>query len=196
MKTVLLSLSCAAILFQPAGARPRAPEPVKHGGKIETKYDGFNYETVMRLRKMKVNCDGLKEAFQDACVSIEVALHCPGTQVNYVRDVTIQVVFENKDWVHFHPPDQRNLKVVTDSETLHLGRMTPVSTSRPGTWDTKIEVLEAKIPYEAFKKMAQSQSVGIQVGNDAVELREKNRAALKDLNNRVIVPATNASAAN
>jgi hypothetical protein len=85
---------------------------------------------------------------------------------------------------------------VTDAETLHLGRMAPVSTSRPGTWDTKVEVLEAKIPYAAFKKMAQSQSVGIQVGNDAVELREKNRAALKDLNNRVIVPATNASTTN
>lgn len=198
MKTILLVLCCAAILFsQPAGAKPQTPpEPLKHGGKIETKYDGFNYETVMRLRKMKVNCDGLKETFQDACVSIEVALHCPGTQLNYVRHVTFQVVFENKDWVHFHPPDQRELKVVTDSETLRLGRMTPVTTSRPGTWDTKIEVLEATIPYEAFKKIAQSQSVGIQVGNDALELREKNRAALKDLNSRVIVPATNASATN
>ena len=198
MKTILLVLACALVLLaQPAGAMPQSsPEPVKHGAKIETRYDGFNYETVMRLRKMKVNCDGLKETFQDACVSIEVALHCPGTQVNYVRDVTLQVVFENKDWVHFHPPNQRDLKVVTDSETLQLGRMTPVSTSRPGTWDTKIEVLEAKIPYAAFKKIALSQSVGIQVGNDALELREKNRAALKDLNNRVIVPATNASATN
>ena len=196
MKTILLVLCCAAVLLsQPAGARPQTPaDPPKHGGKIETKYDGFNYETVMRLRKMKVNCDGLKDTFKDACVSIEVALHCPGTQVNYVRDVTLQVVFENKDWVHFHPPGQRELQVVTDAETLHLGRMAPVSTSRPGTWDTKVEVLEAKIPYAAFKKMAQSQSVGIQVGNDAVELREKNRAALKDLNSRVIVPATSASA--
>jgi hypothetical protein len=105
-------------------------------------------------------------------------------------------MFENKDWVHFHPPNQRDLIVATDSETLRLGRMSPVTTSRPGTWDTKVEVLEAKIPYEAFKKMALSQSVGIQVGNDALELREKNRAALKDLNSRVIVPATNASAAN
>ena len=198
MKTILLVLGCAAVLlFQPAGVQPQSqPEALKHGGKIEVKYDGFNYETVMRLQKMKVNCDGLKDKFKDACVSIEVALHCPGTQVNYVRDVTLQVVFENKDWVHFHPPDQRDLKIVTDAETLHLGRMTPVSTSRPGTWDTKVEVLEAKIPYAAFKKMAESQSVGIQVGNDAVELREKNRAALKDLNNRVIVPATNASATN
>jgi len=95
MKTVLLLLSCAAILFQPAGARPQSPEPVKHGGKIETKYDGFNYETVMRLRKMKVNCDGLKDKFKDSCVSIEVALHCPGTQVNYVKTVSVQIVFEN-----------------------------------------------------------------------------------------------------
>lgn len=198
MKTTLLVLACAAaLLLQPAGAKPQTPpEPVKHGGKIEVKYDGFNYETVMRLRKMKVNCDGLKDTFKDACVSIEVSLHCPGTQVNYVRHVTIQVVFENKDWIHFHPPDQRDLIIATDSETLRLGRMNPVTTSRPGTWDTKVEVLEAKISYENFKKIAVSQSVGLQVGNDALELREKNRAALKDLNNRVIAPPTNASAAN
>ena len=198
MKTILLVLGCAAVLlFQPAGAKPQTPpEPLKHGGKIETRYDGFNYETVMRLRKMKVNCDGLKDTFKDACVSIEVSLHCPGTQVNYVRDVTIQVVFENKDWVHFHPPDQRNLIIATDSETLRIGRMNPVSTSRPGTWDTKVEVLEVKTSYENFKKMALSQSVGIQVGNDALELREKNRAALKDLNSRVIITATSTSAAN
>ena len=198
MKTILLVLACTAMLLvQPAGAKPQTPpEPVKHGGKIETKYDGFNYETVMRLHKMKVNCDGLKDTFKDGCVSIEVALHCPGTQVNYVRHVTLQVVFENKDWVHLHPPDQRDLTVVTDTETLHLGRMNPVSTNRPGTWETKVEVLEATIPYATFKKIALSQMVGIQVGTSAVELREKNRAALKDLNNRVIVPATNASATN
>ena len=198
MKTILLVLGCAAVLlFQPAAVKPQTPpDPLKHGGKIETKYDGFNFETVMRLRKMKVNCDGLKDTFKDACVSIEVSLHCPGTQVNYVRDVTIQVVFENKDWVHLHPPDQRYLMIVTDAETLRIGRMTPVATSRPGTWDTKVEVLETKMSYENFKKMALSQSVGIQVGNDALELRDKNRAALKDLNSRVLSPATNASATN
>jgi len=193
MKTVLLVLSCAAILFQPAGARPQSPEPVKHGGKIETKYDGFNYETVMRLRKMKVNCDGFKDKFKDACVSIEVALHCPGTQVNYVKHVSVQVVFENKDWVHLHGPEQRELSVVTDTETLRLGRMSPVAKDTPGTWDTKVEVLEAKIPYAMFKKIAMSQSVEIQVGRDAVELREKNIAALKDLNSRVLVPTSTSS---
>ena len=193
MKTILLVLSCAAILFLPAGANSQSPEPVKHGGKIETKYDGFNYETVMRLRKMKVNCDGFKDKFKDACVSIEVLLHCPGTQVNYVKHVTVQVVFENKDWVHFHSPDQRDFSVVTDTETLRFGRMSPVSKDQPGTWDTKVEVLEAKIPYAVFKKIAMSQSVQIQVGRDAVELREKNIAALKDLSSRVLVPATTSS---
>jgi hypothetical protein len=196
MKTVLLLLSCAAILFQPAGARPQALEPVKHGGKIETKYDGFNYETVMRLRKMKVNCDGFKDKFKDACVSIEVALHCPGTQVNYVKTVSVQIVFENKDWVHLHPPDQRDLAILTDTETLRLGRMSPVANATPGTWDTKVEVLEAKIPYATFKKIALSQSVEIQVGRDAVELRDKNIAALKDLNSRVIVPAATTTSSN
>jgi hypothetical protein len=196
MKRVLLVLSCAAVLVSyAAGVKPQSTQPqaAKHGGKIETKYDGFNYETVMRLRKMKVNCDGFKDKFKDACVSIEVLLHCPGTQVNYVRDVTLQVVFENKDWVHFHSPDQRDLSIATDNETLRIGRMSPVSKDQAGTWDTKIEVLEAKMPYEVFKKIAMAQSVGIQVGRDALELREKNIAALKDLNSRVIGPATTSS---
>lgn len=195
MKTILLVLSCAAaLLFQPAGAKPQSPEPVKHGGKIETKYDGFNYETVMRLRKMKVNCDGFKDKFKDACVSMEVALHCPGTQVNYVKQVKLQLVFENKDWVHFHGPDQRDLAVLIDTETLRIGRMSPVGRNQPGSWDTKVEVLEATMPYELFKKIALSQSVSIQVGRQEIELREKNIAALKDLNSRVLgAAATNSS---
>jgi hypothetical protein len=196
MKKLALALTFAAVLvFQPATALPQEQPIVKHGGKIETKYDGFNYETVMRLRKMKVNCDGLKDTFKDACVSIEVVLHCPGTQLNYVRQVTLQVTFENKDWVHYHPLDQRDLSVVTDTETLRLGRMNLVS-GKTGSWDTKVETLEATIPYQVFKKMALSQSVEIQVGRDSVELREKNVAALKDLNSRVITPATSATSAS
>jgi hypothetical protein len=188
MKTLVLTLSCAAVLFfLPASARPQSQtQPPKHGGKIDTKYDGFNYETVMRLKKMKVNCDGFKDKFKDACVSIEVMLHCPGTQINYVRHATFQVVFENKDWVHFHGPDQRELVVVTATETLRLGRMAPVSKGETGSWDTKVEILELKIPYETFKKIALSDSVEIQVGRSAVELRDNNRAALRDLNSRVI----------
>lgn len=196
MKKLVLVLSCSAVLLlQPAGAKPQAQQPVKHGGKIETKYDGFNYETTMRLRKMKVSCDGFKDKFKDACVSLEVTLHCPGTQLNYVRDVTVQVVFENKDWVHLHGPDQRDLMVVTDTETLRLGRMSPVSKTAPG-WDTKVEMLEAKITYAAFKKIAQAQSVEIQVGQSAVELREKNLAALRDLDSRVITNTSNATPAS
>src|SRR5215510_7492230 len=191
MKNILLVLGCCAVmLFQPAGVKPQ-DQPVKHGGKIESKYDGFNYETVMRLRKMKVNCDGFKDKFKDACVSIEVSLHCPGVQLNYVRHVTVQIVFENKDWIHFHGPDQRNLSVVTDTETLRLGKMSPVSTNQPGSWDTKVETLEAKIPYATFKKIAMAQSAEIQVGKDVVELRNNNLAALKDLSSRVMVPEAN-----
>lgn len=193
MKNLVLVLGCVAVLLFPAaGAKPQE-QPIKHGGKIETKYDGFTYETVMRLRKMKVNCDGFKDKFKDACVSIEVTLHCPGTQLNYVRHVTFQVVFENKDWVHFHAPDQRDLSVVTDAETLRLGKMTPVSNGKPGSWDTKVEILEATIPYKLFKKIALAQSVEIQVGRSAVELREKNLAALKDLNSRVLTTNSAAS---
>lgn len=190
MKKLVIILSCASILFfHPAGVKPQ-DKKANHGGKIETKYDGFNYETVMRLRKMKVNCDGFKDKFKDACVSIEISLHCPGQQINYVRHVTFQVVFENKDWVHLHGPDQRDLAVVTDTETLKLGRMTPVSKNTPGTWDTKVEILEVKIPYQTFKKIAAAESVEIQVGKSAVELREKNLAALKDLDSRVLSSET------
>ena len=186
MKNIVLILSCSAVfLFQPAGALPQQQKPIDHGGKIETKYDGFTYETVMRLKRMKVSCDGFKDKFKDTCVSIEVALHCPGTQINYVRHVTLQVVFENKDWVHLHSPDQRDLSVVIDTETLRLGTMTPVAATT-GSWDTKVERLEAQISYQAFKKIASSQTAAIQVGKTAVELREKNLLALKDLGSRVI----------
>jgi hypothetical protein len=186
MKNVLLVFGCVAVLlFTSAGVKPQ-DQPVKHGGKIDTKYDGFNYETVMRLQKMKVSCDGFKDTFKDACVSIEVSLHCPGTQLNYVKYVMLQVVFENKDWVHLHPPDQRDLVVVTDTETLKLGTMAPVMKNQAGTWDTKVETLELKIPYATFKKIASSQTANIQVGRSQVSLREKNLLALRDLNSRVI----------
>ena len=204
MRRLVLALSCVAVLFfQPSQAKLQGQspataqtqkQPVNHGGKIETKYDGFNYETVMRLRKMKINCDGFKDKFKDACVSIEVMLHCPGTQLNYVRNVTLQIVFENNDWVHLHGPDQRDLTIVTDTETLRLGRMSPVRSNTPGTWDTKLEILEAAIPYKTFKKIAHSESVEIQVGNSAVELREKNRAALRDLTSRVMSTENSAQA--
>ncbi len=194
MKKLALVLACAAVLvFQPGAALSQEEQPVKHGGKIETKYDGFTHETVMRLRKMKINCDGFKDKFKSACVSIEVALHCPGTQLNFVKQVSIQVFFENKDWVHLHPPDQRDLTMVTDTETLRLGRMSPAA-KRVGTWDTKQETLEATIPYEMFKKMALSQTLEIQVGQDSLELRKNNVAALKDLNSRVLPPRASATA--
>ena len=197
MKRIVFALGCAAILLlQPSPVRTQptsGQKPINHGGKIETKYDGFNYETVMRLKKMKVNCDGFKDKFKDACVSIEVILHLPGQQLNYVKTVTMQVVFENKDWVHFHGPDQREMAIVTDTETLQLGRMSPVSKNTPGSWDTKVETLEIKIPYKTFKRIAHSQSIELRVGKSALEFREKNLMALRDLDSRVLVPDSAAS---
>lgn len=193
MRKVFLAFVCSLVLTHPTAilSQVQSPvangvKPVNHGGKIETKYDGFNYETVLRLKKMKVTCDGFKDKFKDACVSIDISLHCPGTQLNYVKNVKVQIFFENKDWVHRHPPDQRDLSVVIDSETLRLGRMQLADTATPGTWETKIETLEAVIPYAAFKKIAGSQSVQMQVGGSVFELREKNRLALRDLDSRVI----------
>jgi hypothetical protein len=194
MRKLILVLGCSlalvhptAILSQVQSSTASAQKPVNHGGKIDSKYDGFNYETIVRLQKMKVTCDGVRDNFaKDACVSIEVSLHCPGVQLNYVRNVTFQIMFENKDWVHFHPLDQRDLSVVIDTETLKLGRMQLANTATPGKWDTKVEVLEATIPYAVFKKMVQSQTVAMQVGQGAFDLRDKNLLALRDLDSRVI----------
>ena len=202
MRKLIFVLSCCLVLTHPTAIlsqvqSPAAPEkPVKHGGKIETKYDGFNYETVLRLKRMKVTCDGFKDKFKDACVSMEISLHCPGTQLNYVRHVTLQIFFENKDWVHIHPPEQRDLSVVIETETLRLGRMQRASNATPGNWDTKVETLEATIPYAAFKKIANSNSVEVQVGPSIFELREKNLLALRDLSSRVLESATSAAPKN
>lgn len=186
MRRVILVLGCGLLLFS---VTVRAQSPVKHGGKIESKYDGFTYETLMRLQKMKVSCDGIKDKFTDGCVSIEVTLHMPGMQLNYVRNVTLMVIFENQDWVRTHPPEQRDLSISTYDKTYRFGRMELVTSKKPGTWDTKIERLQAAIPYDTFKKIIDSDTIEIQVGNGAVMLREKNIAALRDLNNRVLTPA-------
>jgi hypothetical protein len=106
----------------------------------------------------------------------------------------VQIFFENKDWVHFHPPDQRDLVVVIDSGTLKLGKMQRANAQTPGTWDTKLEVLETTIPYDAFKKITASESVEMQVGKSAFELREKNRLAMRELGSRVIETNTTSTA--
>jgi len=56
MSRFVLLLVCTLVLFS---VTAHAQSPVKHGGKIDSRYDGFKYETVMRLQKMKVNCDGM-----------------------------------------------------------------------------------------------------------------------------------------
>jgi hypothetical protein len=200
MRKAILAICCALVLTHPTAilsqdqSSASTEKQVKHGGKIEAKYDGFNYETVLRLKKMKVTCDGFKDKFKDACVSMEIVLHCPGTQLNFVRNVSVQLFFENKDWVHFHPPDQRDLSVVIDSGTLKLGRMQRANVETPGTWNTKLEILETTIPYDAFKKIAASETVEVQVGKSLFELREKNLLALRDLGSRVIESNTTSAA--
>lgn len=186
MRRLILVFGCSLALFS---VNAHAQSPVKHGGKIESKYDGFTYETLMRLQKMKVSCDGIKDKFTDACVSIEVTLHMPGMQINYVRNVTLMVVFEHQDWVTTHPPDQRNLSISTYDKTFRLGQMELITNKKAGSWDTKIERLQATIPYDTFKQIIDSDTIEIQVGKDAVMLREKNIAALRDLNNRVLTPS-------
>lgn len=153
-----------------------------HGGQIVSKYDGFSHETVVTLKKMKVTCAGTPGKFKDACISIEATLHCPGVQLDYVRYATLQLVFETKDWDQRHPLDQRDLSVVANGETLRLGRMQLLAQNV----DTLMsEALQVKVSYAAFKQIALAEIVELQVGKSRFELRDKNLAALRDLNNRV-----------
>ena len=192
MRNYLLLISIfalSAVVIQPCEGNQffRANEAFAagsedHGGKIVSKYDGFNHETVVTLKKMNVTCAKLHENLKQTCVSILATLHCPGVQLDYVRQVTLQVVFETKDWDQRHPLDQRDLSVVADGETFRLGRMELAGLH---TDVLMTETLEIKIPYGIFKKMALAQAVELQVGKSKFELRVKILAALRDLNNRV-----------
>ena len=178
-------IACLIILGQALVVLPQ--KPINHGGKIETKYDGVAFETVLRLRKMKVNCGGFKDNFtKDGCVSIDVILHCPGTQVSHVGSVSLQVIFDTKSWDQSHAPNQRELTVVVDAETLKLGKMRLVPKGDTVMQETMTETLETTLPYDTFKKIAQSQSIELQVGPSLIGLKDKNLAALRDLDSRII----------
>lgn len=153
-----------------------------HGGEIVSKYDGFNHETVVTLKKMKVTCAKPHENLKQSCVSILATLHCPGIQLDYVSNVTLQVVFETKDWDKRHSLEQRDLSVVAGGETLRLGRMQLAGLH---TDVLMTETLQKELPYSVFKRMALADSVELQVGASRFELRENNLAALRDLNNRI-----------
>ena len=164
-----------------AGAIDKSQAP-DHGGKIESKYDGFSHETIVTLNKMRITCGSPKGNFKDACVSFEAALHCPGIQLDYVRYASLQLIFQTKDWDQRHPLNQRQLSVVADGETLRLGQMKLASQSV----DTLMtEVLEVSMPYAVFTKIKRAQVVEMRVGKTEFELRPQNLAALRDLNNRV-----------
>ena len=180
LATLLVFLTLTSLQPTPLHA---LPDIIEHGGKIESKYDGFSHETIITLKKMKVTCDGTKGNFKDGCVSVTASLHCPGIQLDYVRYARIEVIFQFKEWDQRHPVDQRELSVVVDGETIRLGRMTLASQK---TDVMMTETLEAIIPYKTFKQMANAQVVEMQVGKSRFELREKNLLAFRDMNNRVM----------
>jgi hypothetical protein len=153
-----------------------------HGGKIESKYDGFNHETIVTLTRMRITCGSVEGNFKDTCVSLVAALHCPGIQLDYVRYASLQLVFQNRNWDQRHPLNQRQLSVVADGVTFRLGQMKLVSENV----DKRMtEVLEVPVPFAVFTKIARAQAVEIKVGYGEIELRPQNLAALRDLTNRV-----------
>lgn len=179
MLSVLFVLCAASINLSLISFAGNADD---HGGQIVSKYDGFNHETVITLQKMKVTCSSTRGSFKDACVSVIAALHCPGIQLDYVRSVSLQLVFETKDWDQRHPLEQRSLSVVADGETFRLGQM-QLAGQKVDTLMS--ETLETRVPYKIFKKIALAQVVDVQVGKSSFTLRDKNLSALRDLNNRV-----------
>lgn len=164
----------------------RLDQKVDYGGKIDSKYDGFTHETTITLQKMKITCGSMKGGFKDACVSLVASLHCPGIQLDYVRYVTLKLVFQTHDWDQRHPLDQRSLSVVADGVTYRLGQMR-LESQRTDTLMT--EVLEVTMPYATFLKMAKAEVVEMKVGPSQFELRPQNIMALKDMANRVKVNA-------
>jgi hypothetical protein len=198
----------AGVCAQGDGARRRPaqasklsgePLPLEHGGKIETAYDGFAHETVITLKRMSVTCEmakGSESIIKGVCVSLQATLHCPGKQLDYVRRATLRLTFETKNWDARHPPGQRDLSAVADGETVRLGRMSLLSHGVGEGWgaeDAK-ETLEVAVPHEAFLKLARAAYVEFSVGKTAFVLRDKNVAALRDMNNRVKLPQVPAGA--
>ena len=183
-----------------ASAQTPAP-PLKHGGKIETNYDGFAHETVVELKRMSVTCGsgkGSESIIKGLCVSLRVTLHCPGRQIEYVRQATLRLTFEAKDWDARHAANERDLSAVADGETIRLGRMTLASHGVSESWlaeDAK-ETLEVSVPYDKFLKLARADYVEMSVGKTSFALRDKNIAALRDMNNRVKAPNAQAGGGN
>lgn len=195
MKRTTVLCLCAGLLLlcAPGHARQQsAPEPVEHGGKIELRYDGLARETVVALRPMPVTCGGAKGAagiIRGVCINLAVSLHCPGRQLDFVRHARFEITFETKDWDQRHPPDRRELSAIADGETIPLGRLRLVKQDTGEGWlDSRMkEVLELSVPYAAFEKLARARHVELAVGRAAFNLRDKNVAALRDLNSRVRV---------
>jgi hypothetical protein len=200
---VCLTLSAAALVRaheaqpkpppQQTAARqagPTEPLALDHGGKIVTVYDGFAHETVVALKAMSVTCGGARGTqgvVKGVCVNLAASLHCPGKQVDYVRSARLRLVFETKNWDSRHAPDERELSVVADGETMRLGRLELVKQNVGEGWfdERSREVLEVVVPYETFRKIARAVAVEMSVGKTAFALRDKNVAALRDMNNRV-----------
>ena len=178
---------------EPAPRLSGEPMPLNHGGKIETAYDGFARETVVSLKRMSVTCEagrGMESRFKNLCIRLEATLHCPGKQLEYVRRATLRLTFEAKDWDVRHTPNERELSAVADGQTLRLGRMNLLSQAVGEGWlaeDSK-ETLEISVPYETFLKLARASYVELSVGKTSFALRDKNVAALRDMNNRVKLP--------
>jgi hypothetical protein len=185
---------CALFATQVASAQSQVlasqhKQKTNHGGKIESKYDGFSGETVVTLKKMPITCGsykGLNGAGKDTCVSLVASLHFPGEQLERATYVRLILLFETKDWDKRHNLGERDLTIVAGDQRFNLGQMSLANRDMASSKfvDVMKEDLETSFAYKVFQKIAGAESVEIRVGKTSFKLTDKNVAALRDLANR------------
>jgi glycerophosphoryl diester phosphodiesterase len=159
-------------------------QTLKHGAKIETKYDGFKGVTVVKLHKMKVNCGKMlsdNEDFRELCVSFEAAITYPGKQFEVPRSVKLTLILESKNWqTKFQ---DRNLSIALDDTQVHIGKMAIVSAliDEAKVIDTMKHVYDIDFPHNLLTQMATSKNVALRLGDFSFNLTEKNLSAIYDL---------------
>jgi hypothetical protein len=144
--------------------------------QIETEFNGFSNETIVRLKKTSLNCDSISGMLKKKCYGLEVSVHYQGQQRKVASKVKIRLTAENKDW---HNEAERSLQIVADKVRYDLGTMKLLSTQSKEL--TQVDILEQTISYPLFLKIASALTVKIKLGDKTMNLKPRIIAALKEI---------------
>jgi hypothetical protein len=161
-------------------------QTLKHGGKYESSYDGFKGETIVRLKKMRINCGkmlGVKDVLKNLCINFETAIIYPGRQFEAPGKVRLTLILETKDW---QSRFDRNLSIALDNRSVNLGKMSLIKSQvdTDKALDVMRHIYETEFSFELLNKIVTSKKVAMKLGPLEFELTEKNLAALYDLAKR------------